>query len=116
MAANVAPSGGAAMNYHLLASLMSLQPDFAIFRRFLQANARDLLRLQGEIIDLESDLEVVAAADRASDDAERAAFDFSIASLKGPHHPSSGKGRQWEIQVELGHKLSEYRQSLSCRP
>ena len=95
---------------------MSLQPDFAIFRRFLQANARDLLRLQGEIIDLESDLEVIAAADRTSNDSERAAFDFSIATLKGPHNPSSGKGRQWETQVDLSHKLSEHRQSLFCGP
>jgi hypothetical protein len=76
------------MNYHILASLISLQPDFAIFRRFLEANARDLLRLQGEITHLESDLQSIISADRASGDPERAEFEFCIASLKGPPHPS----------------------------
>jgi hypothetical protein len=104
------------MNYHLLASLMSLQPDFAIFRRFLASNARDLLRLQGEITHLESDLGSIIAADRASGDPEKEEFEFCIASLKGPPHPSLDKGLQWEKQVELGHKLSVYSQSLSCRP
>jgi hypothetical protein len=104
------------MNYNLLASLMSLQPDFAIFRRFLDSNARDLLRLQGEIAHLESDLRSIIAADRASGDPERAEFEFCIASLKGPPHPSLEKGLQWEKQVELGHKLSDYSQSLSRRP
>jgi hypothetical protein len=103
------------MNYHMLASLISLQPDFAIFRRYLAANARDLLRLQGEIAQLESNLQSVIAADRVSKDPERADFEFCIASLKGPPHPSGEKGLQWEIQVELGHKLEAYSQSLSYR-
>jgi hypothetical protein len=116
MAATAAPSVGASMNYHLLASLMSLQPDFVIFRRFLASNARDLLRLQGEILYLESNLESIIADDRASGDPEKAEFEFCIASLKGPPHPSREKGLQWEKQVELGHKLSAYSQSPSDRP
>ena len=115
MAATAAPSVGPSMNYHLLASLMSLQPDFAIFRRFLASNARDLLRLQGEILHLESNLESIIADDRASGDPEKAEFEFCIASLKGPPHPSREKGLQWEKQVELGHKLSAYSQSPSRR-
>ena len=103
------------MNYHMLASLISLQPDFAIFRRFLEANARDLLRLQGEITQLERSLQTIIAADRASEDPERADFEFCIASLKGPPHPSLEKGLQWEKQVELSHKLETYSQCLSCR-
>ena len=101
------------MNYHLLASLMSLQPDFAIFRRFLGSNARDLLRLQGEILHLESELDAIIADDRASGDPDRADFEFCIASLKGPPHLSREKGLQWEKQVELGQKLSAYSESLS---
>jgi hypothetical protein len=116
MAATAAPSVGPSMNYHLLASLMSLQPDFAIFRRFLASNARDLLRLQGEILYLESNLESIIADDRASGDPEKADFEFCIASLKGPPHPSRERGLQWEKQVELGHKLSAYSQSPSRRP
>ena len=96
------------MNYHILASLISLQPDFAIFRRFLEANARDLLRLQGEITQLERNLQTIIAADRASGDTEKAEFEFCIASLKGPPHPSLERGLQWEKQVELGHKLETY--------
>jgi hypothetical protein len=112
-APSVAPSVGSSMNYHLLASLISLQPDFAIFRRFLAANARDLLRLQGEITHLESDLGSIIAADRASDDLEKKEFEFCIASLKGPPHPSRERGLQWEKQVELGQKLGAHSQSLS---
>jgi hypothetical protein len=109
MTANPAPS----MNYHMLASLISLQPGFAIFRRFLEPTARDLLRLQGEITNLERDLQIIIAADRASGDEEKEDFEFCIASLKGPPHPSLEKGLQWEKQVELSHKLETYSQSLS---
>jgi hypothetical protein len=115
MAANPAPSMRPLMNYHMLASLISLQPDFAIFRRFLAANARDLLRLQGEITHLESNLQAIIAADRVSGDPEKAEFEFCIASLKGPPHRSRESGLQWEMQVELGHKLETYSQSLSYR-
>jgi hypothetical protein len=109
MAASAAPPVGPSMNYHLLASLISDQPDFAIFRRFLASNARDLLRLQGEIVHLERRLGIVIAADRASGDPEKAEFEFSIASLKGPPHPSRERGLQWQMQVELGQKLDTYR-------
>ena len=115
MAASTTPSAPPSMNYHLLASLISLQPDFAIFRRFLEANAHDLLRRQGEIAALESDLEYIKAADRASVDLEKREFEFSIAALKGPPHPSLERGLQWEKQVELGHKLEAYSQFLSLR-
>ena len=118
MAANPGPSvaanpGPGMMNYHILASLISLQPEFAIFRRFLAANARDLLRLQGEITLLESDLQSIIAADRVSGDPEKAESEFCIASLKGPPHPSGESGLQWQKQVELGHKLATYSQCLS---
>jgi len=113
VAANPGPGTRPLMNYHILASLISLQPDFAIFRRFLAANARDLLRLQGEITHLESDLQSIIAADRVSGDPERAEFEFCIASLKGPPHPSRESGLQWQKQVELGHKLATYSQCLS---
>jgi hypothetical protein len=109
MAASAAPSVAPLMNHHFLASLISIQPDFTIFRRFLESNARDLVRLQGEIIHLESDLGSIIAADRASSDPENAEFEFCITSLKGPPHPSREKGLQWEKQVELGHKLAAYR-------
>jgi hypothetical protein len=115
MAANPAPGMRPLMNYHMLASLISLQPDFAIFRRFLEANARDLLRLQGEITQLERNLQTIIAADRASGDPEKTEFEFCVASLKGLPHPSLEKGLQWEKQVELGHKLETYSQSLSRR-
>ena len=114
--ATMARTPGASMNYHLLASLMSVQPDFAIFKRFLASNARDLLRLQGEIVHLESNLEAIIANDRASGDPERAEFEFCIAALKGPPHPSREKGLQWEVQLELSHKLSAYSKLLSYRP
>lgn len=114
MAAGAAPTNPT-MNYHLLALLISLQPNFAIFRRFLASNARDLLRLQAEIVSLESNLESIIADDRASGDPGKAEFEFCFASLKGSPHPSREKGLQWEKQVELGKKLSDYSQLLSRR-
>jgi hypothetical protein len=112
MAANPAPSMKPSMNYHMLASLMSLEPDFTIFRRFRAANTRDLLRLQGEITQLERQLQLIIAADRASKDPETAEFEFCIASLKGPPHPRGEKSLQYEKQVELGRKLETYSQPL----
>lgn len=108
MAASAPPNAGPSMNYHLLASLIGVQSDFAIFKRFLDLNARDLLRLQGEILYLENELKSVIADDRASGDPEREQFEFCIGSLRGDPHPSREKGLQWEKHVELGHKLHYY--------
>src|SRR5271156_1523925 len=65
---------GKAAGYNLLALIMGAQPDFAIFRRFLAPNARKLLRLQGEIINLDAQLGALICADRNSDDAEKRKF------------------------------------------
>ena len=110
MAADATPSVDHPFNYHSLASLISDQPDFAIFKRFLASNARHVLRLQGELVHLESDLDSIVQADRDSGDLEKADFDFCIAALKGPPHPSRQKGLQWQRAVELGSKLDAYSQ------
>ena len=110
MAADATLSGDRPFNYHSLASLISDQPDFAIFKRFLASNARNVLRLQGELVHLESELDSIVQADRDSGDAEKAEFDFCIAALKGPPHPSREKGLQWQRAVELGDKLAAYSQ------
>jgi hypothetical protein len=107
-----AASGDPPMNYHILASAMASQPALAIFRLFHRSQIRDLLRLQGEILSLESELDSIIKSDRASGNPEREEFEFCIASLKGPPHPSLENGLQWQKQVELGQKLSYYRQSL----
>jgi hypothetical protein len=48
------PSG-----YPTVAALISKDNDFAIFRKFRYLNARNLLYLQAELIDLENELETV---------------------------------------------------------
>lgn len=111
MAADANPSVDRPFSYHSLASLISDQPDFAIFKRFLASNARNILRLQGELVHLENELDSIIQADRDSGDSEKAEFDFCIAALKGPPHPSLEKGLQWVRAVELGNKLDAYSQS-----
>ncbi len=45
------------MGYTALALLMGRVPEVAIFRRFSTLNARNLLYLQAELVQLEDDLE-----------------------------------------------------------
>jgi len=45
--------------YPSVAALVSKSNDFAIFRKFRYLNARNLLYLQAELVDLENDLETI---------------------------------------------------------
>jgi len=93
--------------YHRLAALLGAHPDLAIFRRFMALNAYNLLSLQAELSQLESELKDIVIDDRTSEDPEKTQFEFSIFRLKcardNPDH-----GLQWSKILEIREKLREY--------
>ena len=96
--------GPAAEGYPRLAHLMGKYPGEAIFRRFATLNARNLLYLQAELVQLEWELEQDTNADCASEDGARRAFQTHARTLR-----EEGKGSvQWEKVLLIREKLKEY--------
>src|SRR5271170_516830 len=93
--------------YHRLAALISLCPDMAIFRRFTALNAYNLLSLQAELAELESELNDIVIDDRTSKDPKKTPFEFSIYDLKGAHGNPDHE-LQWSKVLEIREKLREY--------
>ena len=96
--------------YNLLADRIGTFPELAVFRRFLELNAKDLLCLQAEIINHESELRRVIEADRnAEGKSIRREFECDISALKGPDsHKTPSDSLQWEMTLELRKLLREY--------
>jgi len=93
--------------YNKLAGYIGTYPDLAVFRKFLILNARNLLILQAEIVNLDKDLRATVAEDRVAEDATRALFEFSVYELKRAHE-SGHQGLQWKKTLELRRLLKEY--------
>lgn len=94
--------------YTFLADLIGRYPELAVFRRFLALNVKDLLCLQGEIIDQERRLRRTIENDRkAAEGSVRRLFEYDISALKGPHD-IPGDSLQWHKQMELRKLLREY--------
>jgi hypothetical protein len=93
--------------YHRLAAIMGAHPDLAIFRRFMALNAYNLLSLQAELSELESELNDIVIQDRTSKDPEKTRFEFSIYDLQGAHN-NPDHGLQWRKFLEIREKLREY--------
>ena len=93
--------------YNALAGYIGTFPSLAIFRRFLILNARNLLCMQGEIINLEHDLRVTIDIDRKTENSVRNQFEHDIEALKGPHS-NPGDGVQWQRTLELRRLLRDY--------
>ncbi|EXJ74698.1 uncharacterized protein A1O5_01392 [Cladophialophora psammophila CBS 110553] len=97
--------------YNEIAGWMGSYPQLAIFRRFLILNARNLLCLQGEVVNCEHDLRVAIEDDRNADDPLRKQFEYDISAMKGPHeHPRTGL--QWTRTLEMRGLLKEYNTAL----
>lgn len=92
--------------YRRLAAAMAWDPSMAIFSRFRQANALNLLCLQSEIKEIELRLNLTINQDDRHADAKSWSSDFD--ALR-----SSGKdSEQWKLLVELRTLLEQYSQSL----
>jgi hypothetical protein len=93
--------------YSRTAGLVGTHCEFAIFRRFMVLNAKNLLYMQGELMHLEAELRAVAIEDKESKDQEKAKFEFCIHALKGPHE-SPDTGLQWSKILAIRAKLKDY--------
>ncbi|EXJ78616.1 hypothetical protein A1O1_09017 [Capronia coronata CBS 617.96] len=98
--------------YNALAGYMGTYPSLAIFRRFLILHARDLLVMQGEIINLEHELCMSIQSDREAKDPVKNASEYDISALKGPHK-SERAAEQWSRTLELRKLLKNYGRSTS---
>ena len=92
-----------ARGYPALARIMGPYPGMSMFKRFAQLNARNLLYMQAEIIDLEQQLEIIALEDETGTEASH--HDFSVDALK---LREDADGEQWEMILAIRGKLKDY--------
>lgn len=76
-------NGSRVPGYPLLAEQMARHPQIAIFRTFASLNIRTLLRIQGQLHELEAELREVEELDHKSSDAVRSAHAGYWRSLAG---------------------------------
>ncbi|KIW87554.1 uncharacterized protein Z519_11878 [Cladophialophora bantiana CBS 173.52] len=97
--------------YNALAGYIGTYPTLAVFRKFLILNARNLLCMQGEIVNLEHGLRVTIEKDRNAEKSVRNEFECDISALKGPHEKPRD-GFQWQRTLELRRLLRDYNEAL----
>lgn len=98
--------------YHRMAALVGTNPDLAIFRRFSILNTKNLMYMQGELIELGVELDLLASQDRDSQDLDMTQFEFSVERLMAAHASDSGS-KQWDKILEVRQKLEAYSSSFA---
>jgi len=98
----------ALQGYPKLARFIGEQPGFAIFRRFSELNARNLLYLQAELLDIEEELYETEIDDQRDQDLRQLQF-----SMRGIHNgraaPEGSKARsRWKLYEDQRKLLKEY--------
>ena len=98
----------ALQGYPKLARFIGERPGFAIFRRFSELNARNLLYLQAELLDVEEELYETEIDDQRDQDLRQLQF-----SMRGIHNgrvaPEGSKARsRWKLYEEQRRLLKEY--------
>jgi hypothetical protein len=92
--------------YPGLAKVMGPHPGMALFKRFAVLNARNLLYMQAELIDLELQFDILTSQDHTSSDPRRRAFAKEFLKLS---EPLDGlQAQQWQKALEIREKLKEY--------
>jgi hypothetical protein len=94
--------------YRKLAEYMGENPNFAIFRRFGQLNALNLLYLQAELAEMEQLLSAQAAADRASPSVYTQNRALWFKALSFEEKPPVGHCKQWRLMLRIREVLKEY--------
>jgi hypothetical protein len=95
-------------NYQSLAELIGQQPGLAVFRRFATLNAKNLLYLQAELAELETELSRLEAKDQTSDDINHRKFQWQARLLM----ESPPEAEQWKKVLQIRTKLEEYNRLL----
>jgi hypothetical protein len=89
-----------------IAGQMSTQPETAIFRRFGELNARNLLYLQAELAYLEKKLSEYEIADNRDPVGEKSNYAVSWYWLA--HSKDDGDTKQLDIVLKIRSRLKEY--------
>lgn len=102
----------ALQGYPKLARFIGERPGYAIFRRFSDLNARNLLYMQAELLDLEEDLWESEVDDARDQDLK--ALQFSMRRIRsGKFEEGDSKIRQrWELYRDMRSLLKEYNEML----
>jgi len=93
--------------YDRLAALIGQHRGVAIFRRFSNLGAKDLLYRQAELVHLEAQLQKVVCEDRTSKDPDKEAYQYSVFDLLDSASKPD-KSHQWQKVLETRKKLEEY--------
>ena len=81
--------------------------DLAIFRQFSDLNVKNLLYMQGELVRLEVELEMMARENKNSTDTQKVDFEKSVTTMIGPHRAEDGH-KHWAKVLEIREKLKDY--------
>ena len=84
---------------------MGSLPREAIFRRFGALSMQNLLYLQVELVELESQFRACSRKNSQSEDPEKANFDIDWWPLA---HHNDGNEEQWILALRIREKLKEY--------
>lgn len=98
--------------YPKLAELQGTYPQLGIYRRFATLNARNLLYLQAELVDLEDRLERHTLEDLGStnEQQKRSSRDwYTLSKIK-----DTELSPQWGMMLEIRQKLEQYSMQLWC--
>ncbi|TVY41918.1 hypothetical protein LOCC1_G006053 [Lachnellula occidentalis] len=96
--------------YPRLAALQGTYPQLGIYRRFAILNARNLLYLQAELVDLESSLNEYTKEDGESEDSRIRLHNKNWFYLGRKN--DGVLGSQWHTMIRLRKKLKQYNQCL----
>jgi hypothetical protein len=92
--------------YPKLARLMSISPETAIFRRFGELSALNILRLQAELHDLEYQLREIREEDVQPKDPVRVGYENDFRLMRD--WAEEGDSLQHDLLIAIGKKLEEY--------
>ncbi|TVY33855.1 hypothetical protein LSUB1_G007853, partial [Lachnellula subtilissima] len=96
--------------YPRLAALQGTYPQLGIYRRFATLNARNLLYLQAELLDLETSLNEYTKEDGGSENSRKRLRNKNWFYLSRKN--DGVLGSQWHTMTRLRKKLKQYNQCL----
>ena len=102
------------LGYTEMASAMGYFPEKAILRGFKTLNMQNLLYYQAELIQMESELRILAKADKDQHDIKKSwyAHDWTILS----NYFEQYDDMQWKKMLQIRTKLKEYSRSTPHSP
>ena len=101
-------------DYTRLAALIGTHPEMALFRRFTNLNAKNLLYMQSELVHLEAELSNIELENKVSGDCEKVLFQVSLYDMK--NSCGTSKDTQWRKVLEVREKLKAYSKSRTFTP